>query len=126
MKSLATTTAALTLAAILAGCGQSAQEGAAESTTAAPTTSAAPGQAAPAVAEAAKTAKGTGTVTAVDAAAGTITLNHGAIPEVNWPPMTMAFKAPAETVQQVKVGDKVAFDLRLEGNSGEITAIQKQ
>ena len=40
----------------------------------------------------AKTAKGTGTVTAIDKAAGTITLEHGPIAEANWPAMTMAFK----------------------------------
>lgn len=75
---------------------------------------------------AAKTAKGTGTVTAIDKAAGTITLDHGPIAEANWPAMTMAFKAPPELVDSVKVGDKVGFDLALKNGTGEITAIAKQ
>jgi Cu/Ag efflux protein CusF len=74
----------------------------------------------------AQAARGTGTVTAVDPAAGTITINHGPIPEVNWPAMTMGFKATPEQVGSVKPGDRVAFDLRLQGGAGEITTIHKQ
>ena len=73
----------------------------------------------------AKMAKGTGTVTAVDAAAGTVTIEHAPIPEANWPAMNMAFKASPEVAKQVKAGDKVAFDLKLQGG-GEVTAITKQ
>lgn len=76
-------------------------------------------------AEAGKTAGGTGTVTAVDPAGGTITIAHGPIPEAGWPAMTMAFKAAPAISRGVQAGDKVAFDLRLESGSGEITAIRK-
>lgn len=76
--------------------------------------------------DAAKMAKATGTVTAVDGQAGTITVSHGPIPEANWPAMTMGFKAAPNLVQAVKPGDKVAFELKLASGSGEITAIQKQ
>src|SRR3546814_11133437 len=62
---------------------------------------------------AAKMAKGNGTVTAIDKAAGTVTLDHGPIPEANWPAMTMAFKAKPGLLDSIKVGDKVAFDLAL-------------
>ncbi|MCW3847906.1 copper-binding protein [Sphingomonas sp. LB-2] len=75
---------------------------------------------------AAKTAKGSGTVTAIDTAAGTITLDHGPIAEAGWPAMTMAFKAAPALRDSVKVGDKVAFELKLEGGSGEVTSIAKQ
>jgi len=75
---------------------------------------------------AAKAAKGTGTVKAIDKTVGTITLEHGPIAEANWPAMTMAFKASPTLLDSVKVGDKVAFDLKLEGNAGEVTAIAKQ
>lgn len=71
-------------------------------------------------------AKGTGTVKAIDKAAGTITLDHGPIEAANWPAMTMGFKAAPDLLDKVKVGDKVAFDLKIEGSSGEITAIAKQ
>lgn len=75
---------------------------------------------------AAKMAKGTGTVTAVDMAEGKITLDHAPIPEANWPAMTMAFKAKPELLDSVKVGDKVAFDLALKDGAGEVTAVRKQ
>ena len=75
---------------------------------------------------AAKMAKGSGTVTAIDKAAGTITLAHGPIPEANWPAMTMAFKAQPQLLADVKAGDKVAFDLALKDGAGEVTAITKQ
>ncbi len=75
---------------------------------------------------AAKKAKGAGTVTAIDEAAGTITLDHGPIKEANWPAMTMAFKAAPALRDSVKVGDKVSFELKLEGSIGEITAITKK
>ena len=71
-------------------------------------------------------ARGTGTVTEIDKAVGTITLDHGPIAEANWPAMTMAFKARPELLDSVKVGDKVAFDLALKDGTGEVTAIRKQ
>jgi Cu/Ag efflux protein CusF len=73
-----------------------------------------------------RTAKGSGTVTAIDKSAGSITLDHGPIPEANWPAMTMAFKVKPELLDSVKVGDKVVFDLALKDGSGEVTAVQKQ
>jgi Cu(I)/Ag(I) efflux system periplasmic protein CusF len=78
------------------------------------------------MAPAAKMAKGTGKVTAVDKSAGTITLDHGPIAEANWPAMTMAFKAAPTLIDSVKVGDQVNFELKLEGSTGEVTAIKKQ
>lgn len=70
-------------------------------------------------------AKGHGTVTAVDKAAGTITLDHGPIPEAKWPAMTMTFKAAPAITDAAKVGDTVDFDLTLTGNAGEVTRISK-
>jgi Cu/Ag efflux protein CusF len=70
-----------------------------------------------------KTVKGKGTVTAIDNTAGTITLDHGPIPEARWPAMTMTFTAKPALLQDVKVGDKVTFDLTLKGGTGEVTAI---
>lgn len=72
---------------------------------------------------AAKMAKGTGTVTAVSA--DRVTVDHAPIPEAGWPAMTMAFKAAPDIAKSVKTGDRVAFDLKLEGRGGEITAIEK-
>jgi Cu(I)/Ag(I) efflux system periplasmic protein CusF len=130
MKRLVLTTAALGLAGLFAACSQ--KEAAKTETAAAPAADA-PVAAAPApssgmagmdMAADAKMAKGTGTVTAVSA--DSVTIAHGPIPEANWPAMTMGFKASPDLAKQVKVGDKVAFDLKLQGGAGEITAIQKQ
>lgn len=73
-----------------------------------------------------KMGKGTGTVTAIDKTAGKITLDHGPIPEVGWPAMTMAFKASPKLLDSVAVGDKVTFEMTLRGSDGEVTAITKQ
>lgn len=125
MKRLATMMTAVGLAFGLAACSQ--KQATAETTVAA---EAAPPAAAPSsdmanmkMATPAKTAKGTGTVTAVSG--DSITIDHAPIPEANWPAMTMAFKASPAMTKQMKVGDKVAFDLKLEGG-GEITATRKQ
>ncbi|MCW4463550.1 copper-binding protein [Sphingomonas sp. BT-65] len=55
-----------------------------------------------------------------------MTLDHGPIHEANWPAVTMGFKAAAGLTGRVKVGDRVAFNLKLKGGSGEITAITRQ
>jgi Cu/Ag efflux protein CusF len=129
MKRPLYTLAALAAASALAACGQKAETDTAQ-TPAAPAADATSGPAMSGMATAdvqgAKIAKGTGTVTSVDAAAGTITIDHAPIPEANWPAMTMGFKATPAQVSSVKPGDKVAFDLRLQGGAGEITAISKQ
>lgn len=123
MKRLSILCAALGLSAALGACGQKPEEKAAE----------APAASAPATSDmnmgeapASKTAKGTGTVTAIDAAAGSITLDHAPIPEVGWPQMTMAFKATPAVLQGVKVGDTVAFDLAMKEGSAEITSLTKR
>jgi Cu/Ag efflux protein CusF len=128
MKQLVLTLAALGLAGSLAACAK--KETAAE-TAAAPTAPAAAAPAAPGADMAAmdmsadaKMAKGTGTVTAVSV--DSVTIDHAPIPEASWPAMTMAFKAAPAVTQSVKVGDKVAFDLKLQSGAGEITAIHKQ
>ncbi|MCF8707703.1 copper-binding protein [Rhizorhapis sp. SPR117] len=135
MKPL-TLAAMLGLAALLAACGQKAETDDAAANAPAEATgkmdamasnmSGDVGNMEMPMAGAAKMAKGTGTVTAVDKSAGTITLDHGPIAEADWPAMTMAFKAKPELLDSVKVGDKVTFDLALNGNAGEVTAVQKQ
>jgi Cu/Ag efflux protein CusF len=129
MKQSLYTIAALALAGSLAACGQKADTDSAQApapSAAAPASGAPMSGMAPAEMQGAQAAKGTGTVTAIDPAAGTITINHAPIPEANWPAMTMGFKATPEQVGSVKPGDKVAFDLRLQGGAGEIMAISKQ
>ena len=69
--------------------------------------------------------KGSGTVVAVNAATGTITIEHSAIPAVGWSAMTMGFSAKPELIKGIAAGDKVDFDLTVTGSAGEVTAIKK-
>jgi len=115
-----------TAAVVLAACGQQADPAAVETAPAmAPAAADAPPPATSAGATA-KTGSGAGVITAVDAAAGTVTINHGAIGEVGWPAMTMNFKASPAVVQQAGVGDHVQFDLTVQGNAAEVTAMRPQ
>ncbi|MDB5495174.1 MAG: copper-binding protein [Phenylobacterium sp.] len=131
MKRLILTTAAVAFAASLAACGK--EEASAPAAAPAPpasitntTPAAGSDMSKMDMSAGAKMAKGSGTVTGVDATAGTITLDHGPIPEANWPAMTMTFKASRELAKSVKVGDKASFELKLQNGSGEITAIRRQ
>ncbi len=72
-----------------------------------------------------KTGTGVGTITAIDKTAGTITIQHEAIPAVDWPAMTMAFKAnPASLLDTAQVGQKVTFGVSVKGSDAEVTSIQ--
>lgn len=129
MKSHALT--ALALSATLAACGSKTETNqAAAANTAAPAAAESHAMAADmgnmAMSPTAKMAKASGKVTAIDKSAGTITLDHGPIAEANWPAMTMAFKAAPALIDSVKAGDEVNFELKLDGNAGEITSISKK
>ena len=76
--------------------------------------------------EGGQTASAEGTVTAVNAGAGTITIDHGPVAVVDWPAMTMAFQADEAMRQQVAVGDQVTFEFRTSEGGGEITSISKK
>jgi Cu(I)/Ag(I) efflux system membrane fusion protein len=54
-----------------------------------------------------------------------VTISHGPVPSLKWPPMTMGFAPPAGGLpQDVKVGDTVQFEFRKAGKGGfEIVAI---
>src|SRR3546814_1343094 len=74
-----------------------------------------------------QTSNGKGTVTAVDAAAGTVTIDHGPIPAVGWPAMAMTFKADKAARQNVTKGDKVtfAFRKRSEEHTSELQSLMR-
>ena len=78
-------------------------------------------------AEVGQSGSGEGSVTEIDETEGKITIDHGPIPAVGWPAMTMAFAADEESLGKVSVGDRVTFEFRTtEGGGGELTAIAKQ
>lgn len=59
---------------------------------------------------------------------GEITLSHGPIPSLNWPSMTMAFKAPPGGMPMgIKKGDEVTFETRqLPDGPFEIVSIARK
>lgn len=68
--------------------------------------------------------KGEGKIIAIDEAKGLVTLDHGEIAALKWPPMSMGFEASAELLKGLKVGDRVAFELDWNGATGRITQIE--
>lgn len=82
---------------------------------------------APPTASAAKVGKGTGTITALDPRAGTITIKHGPIPAIGWPAMTMTFRAsPSALLKRLRPGQWVAFTAKAQGMNAQVTAIKPQ
>ncbi|MBY0285242.1 MAG: copper-binding protein [Sphingomonas sp.] len=72
-----------------------------------------------------KSATGEGSITAIDADTGKITLAHGPVAELSWPAMTMGFAAKSGQTGGLKVGDKVRFAFRWDGRTAEIESIDK-
>ncbi|WP_333605964.1 copper-binding protein [Novosphingobium sp.] len=72
-----------------------------------------------------KHGKGVGTVTAIDAAKGIVTLDHGDIAELQWPAMKMGFAIKPELLAGIKVGDKVNFEIDWDGKAGTVTKVEK-
>ena len=76
-------------------------------------------------ASAAPTAKASGTIKAIDAGKGIVTLAHGPVPTLKWPPMTMGFAATPEQLKGLKVGDQVNFEFQSQGMTARIVSIRK-
>ena len=75
--------------------------------------------------KAGETHKGKGTVKSVDAANGTVRLDHEPIPSLKWPSMTMNFKAKDKAMLEgVKPGAKVEFSFTQSGKDYVITEIK--
>jgi len=65
-----------------------------------------------------------GTITALNAANHKITFDHGPIPAIKWPAMTMEFAvAPSVDLAKLKTGDKVNFTLSGSGNTYTVQSI---
>lgn len=64
-------------------------------------------------------------VKAVDVANGKVTLSHGAIASLNWPPMTMAFTVKDKGLfDKLVVGKTVNVELMKEGSGFAVTAVK--
>lgn len=76
-------------------------------------------------APAGKQGQGTGVIKAINAKAGAVTIQHGPIPAVSWPAMTMTFKAkPATLLKGLKVGQTIGFDTTVRGMDADVTAVR--
>ena len=66
-----------------------------------------------------------GKVTKVDRAAGRVTIAHGPVASLKWPPMTMAFEVKDKALlDKAKVGQAIDFSFVESGRKHVITAIK--
>ena len=66
-----------------------------------------------------------GTIKAIDTTKHTVTISHGAVPAVQWPPMTMAFSVTEDQLAALKVGDHVSFSFKVTDGKAAIVSIKK-
>lgn len=82
-------------------------------------------KAAPTATDSASAYSGEGNVTAV--ADGQVSISHGPIEGIDWPAMTMTFRAPSQQmVEGIAPGDRVAFQFRQADGSYVLTSISKR
>ncbi len=67
----------------------------------------------------------TGVVKKINAKAGVVTLAHGPVNSLNWPPMTMGFKVKDKNLlAKLAVGKKVDFEFAQEGDDYVLTTVK--
>ncbi|MFR0692860.1 copper-binding protein [Enterobacterales bacterium AE_CKDN230030158-1A_HGKHYDSX7] len=66
-----------------------------------------------------------GTIRAIDDTRQRVTLAHGPVAALQWPPMTMAFKATPALLEGLKVGDQVDFEFRNASDGATLVSIRK-
>jgi Cu/Ag efflux protein CusF len=72
-----------------------------------------------------KTHRITGTITAVDETAKTVTLDHGAVKSLNWPAMKMTFAIDQKVAtSKLKPGAKVDVDVVQRGKGYVVIAVR--
>lgn len=72
-----------------------------------------------------KTHHGVGVVKSVDAAKGTVTVDHQAVQTMSWPAMTMTFKAKdKKMLEKLAPGKNVEFDFVQQGKDHVITSVK--
>ena len=73
----------------------------------------------------ARTHRATGTVKSIDAAKGTVMLDHEPVASMNWPRMTMGFKAKdKKALERLKPGQKIEFEFVQQGKDYVITKVK--
>jgi len=76
-------------------------------------------------ASAAQSANSSGEVRRVDAAAGRVTIKHGAISGLDLPAMTLVYQADPSLLSAIKPGDKVSFTATRDNDKYVVTDIKK-
>ena len=66
-----------------------------------------------------------GIVDSVDVAGKSLVISHEAVASLDWPPMTMTFKAPAIDLGTLKKGDHIQFDFDSVGMDGTVTRLER-
>lgn len=74
--------------------------------------------------EIAPEAEASGTIEAIDTGGGILTITHGPVPALKWPPMTRNFLATPEQMKELQVGEEVRFEFRAQGLENRILSIQ--
>lgn len=78
-------------------------------------------------AEQSPTVSASGVVKSVDMESKKVTIEHGPIPALNWPAMTMRFTITPQTqLNGIKAGDNVAFTFIQQGNLSLLQDIKSQ
>ena len=106
---------ALTLALVVAACGEKQNSTPSNQT------------AASGVPEAAATSEvysGTGTVKSI--AGDKVAIAHGPIAGIGWPAMTMTFTAPPDIAGNLKAGAKVDFSFQKSGSVYVLTSVKQR
>lgn len=66
-----------------------------------------------------------GVVKSVDPSKGTVMINHGPVASLNWPAMSMGFKAKdKKALEALKPGQKIDFDFVQQGKDYVITKLK--
>ena len=69
--------------------------------------------------------EGLGVIKAIDIKNNRMQISHEAIASLQWPPMTMWFALNAPLPGQIKVGDKIRFELtQADGMAWEISRVE--
>ena len=72
-----------------------------------------------------KSHQAAGKVKSVDAAKGTVSIDHGPVASMNWPAMTMAFKTKdKKMLEKVKAGQQIEIDFVQQGKDYIITKVR--
>jgi Cu(I)/Ag(I) efflux system periplasmic protein CusF len=72
-----------------------------------------------------KSHQAAGKVKSVDTAKGTVTIDHGPVASMNWPAMTMTFKAKdKKMLEGVKAGQNIEIDFQQQGKDHVITKVK--